>query len=224
MQEAAQVRDLMNEWLSYAGQALKPNVQGFSVWLNDKYHAPKPGLNACADMVPPEAEGYPMEYAMGFLWGKLMRYTHIWIKVAFQDMPLKGFEDFGILKNIAFLQNPTKKEVAHHALMEQSTAFEVLKRMQKLGFVIEAPDANDKRIKRVMLTPDGEKVLKQAEEKAIRTCGLLMGELGHQNKKHLYTTLHTLTQFHDRLYEEGPEVIHRRFLDETIKPNEVDQC
>lgn len=97
-----------------------------------------------------------VEAILGYHLGLLLSYTEAWVKLAFRDLPITGFGDFGVLKFIEQARQPTKNAVAESMVMEPSTCFEILKRLQKKGLIKESPDPHDKRAKRVSLTDQGK--------------------------------------------------------------------
>ncbi|MGM9625166.1 MAG: MarR family winged helix-turn-helix transcriptional regulator [Eubacteriales bacterium] len=55
------------------------------------------------------------------------------------------------------------KEIEHHFQVAQPTITGIISRMEKKGLVESSQDSSDKRMKRIRMTPSGEKYLAEAE-------------------------------------------------------------
>jgi DNA-binding MarR family transcriptional regulator len=139
---------------------------------------------------------------IGFLLGTIMGYAEHWSKLGFQDLPIRGFMEFGILKFIEMSGHPSKKTVAEKSLAENSTVFECLKRLIRQELIMEYADNQDRRVKRVCLTRQGEEITTRATEKAQQLSSLLVGDLTREEKAGLTAILNRLNTFHQHLYQE----------------------
>ena len=123
-----EIIELLQYWKSYSDKGLGSNLGRFGLWLNEQKNQAK------NTEVPNEFQVSP-NIKIGFLLGHIMAFGEIWTKLAFRDLPIQHFHDFGTLRFIEAQINPTKKEIAEDSFMEQSSCFEALKRMTKNGLI-----------------------------------------------------------------------------------------
>ncbi|MEL7002963.1 MAG: MarR family winged helix-turn-helix transcriptional regulator [Bacteroidota bacterium] len=185
-----QVIRLLEYWKEFIKRGLGQDFENFGKWLTKETEREKE--------IPKDYESPNM--TIGFLLGGLMGYSEVWTKMTFRNLPIQNFHDFGTLKFIEALKNPTKKEVAEDSLVEASTCFEAIKRLVKNGLLVEETDQSDKRVKRVRLTAEGLKVTDEATRQASLLSNLLVGDLSEEEKKTLIGILKKLDHFHEDLY------------------------
>ncbi len=188
-----EIIELLQYWKSYSDKGLGSNLGRFGLWLNEQKNQAK------NTEVPNEFQVSP-NIKIGFLLGHIMAFGEIWTKLAFRDLPIQHFHDFGTLRFIEAQINPTKKEIAEDSFMEQSSCFEALKRMTKNGLIKDETDKHDKRVKRVKITQKGKKILEKATHQSMVLSDLLVGDLTEDEKLQLITLLEKLGSFHIDLY------------------------
>jgi len=71
--------------------------------------------------------------------------------------------------------------VIYHTLNELSTGLNLLANLKKLGYITEHDDPEDKRSKRLQLTPKGEKVLHECYLRFMRVPEMLFMEMTTQD-------------------------------------------
>jgi DNA-binding MarR family transcriptional regulator len=90
---------------------------------------------------------------------RIARLHAIYIQIALKDLKLSHFEEFSLISAIAQLENPRKTEVIYHTINELSTGLSLLSGLIKNRVIIEYDDPEDKRSKRLRLTPKGGRLL-----------------------------------------------------------------
>ncbi|MEM6523742.1 MAG: MarR family winged helix-turn-helix transcriptional regulator [Bacteroidota bacterium] len=193
-----EILKLLGFWKTYTEQGLGNNLSHFGLWLNNE-------LTKTETEKIPDQFNISTNVKIGFLLGHIMAYGEVWIKLAFRDLPIQHFHDFGTLRFIQVHKNPTKKEIAEDSMMEQSSCFESLKRLTKAGLLIDQADKNDKRVKRVKLTKIGNQVLEAATKQSFALSDLLVGDLNPDEKEQLIRLLEKLGKFHEHLYQNSPK-------------------
>ncbi|HMQ48796.1 MAG TPA: MarR family winged helix-turn-helix transcriptional regulator [Saprospiraceae bacterium] len=179
-----------SEDLSLFGEWLKQRSGQEADYLTDEPSVNEAGLDIMAS----------------YLIGKLSSYVETWVKISYQDLPILSLGDFGIIKTVESLGNPTKKEIAAQSIMERTTCMESIKRMIRLGLLEEYTDQVDKRLKRVMLTSEGQHLTALLNKKMMSLGILLMGNLNEVEKKSLVVILKKLNDFHDNLYQKRDDL------------------
>jgi DNA-binding MarR family transcriptional regulator len=96
---------------------------------------------------------------------RIARIHMIYIQIAMNGMKIQHFEEFSLLSAIANLKNPRKTEVIYHTINELSTGLNLLAGMKKRGWIREQANREDKRSKRLSLTPNGKKILEGCYER-----------------------------------------------------------
>jgi len=190
---------LLQYWQEYLELSPQPSLERFSEWLRDKLN---PSVENDEMQVPGQYQ-ISLNMSVGFLLGQIIAYGEIWTKVAFRNLPIQHFHDFGTLMFIERNDNPTKKEIAEDSLQEQSSCFEAIKRMTRDGLLKDKEDKEDKRVRRVSLTSKGKEVVASAMEQAYYLSDLLVGDLTDEEKKELVKALQKLGSFHEALYRSG---------------------
>ena len=194
MSEGKAIHELVGYWLEYAEKRSDSSLLAFSKWLQNRL---KP-INADQNKMETNIENVRLE--IGQVFGRLINYTENWGKLAFKDLPIRQFEDFGILMTVQHIGNPSKNELANLLIIEKSTVFEIIKRLVRDGLLKESIDQDDKRIRRVSLTKEGGKIAEKARQQAMKVSVLLMGD---SNDEEIYTFLEKfkeLDRFHELKY------------------------
>jgi DNA-binding MarR family transcriptional regulator len=115
------------------------------------------------------------------LMDRIARIHMIYIQIAMKGMKIQHFEEFSLLSAIANLKNPRKTEVIYHTINELSTGLNLLAGMKKRGYINEQDDPEDKRSKRLSLTPKGKKILEGCYERFSKIPELLFKEINNED-------------------------------------------
>jgi DNA-binding MarR family transcriptional regulator len=126
--------------------------------------------------MPPRAD-----IILAKLIDRISRIHMIYIQIAMNGMKIQHFEEFSLLSAIAHLKTPRKTEVIYHTINELSTGLNLLAGMKKLGYINERDDPDDKRSKRLSLTPKGKKILQGCYERFSKIPELLFKDLNHED-------------------------------------------
>jgi len=208
MTDLDELMEVLARWKDFKNQQGK-GLANFGKYLQDKH---------------PEKGKVPIDFAvegienddfavLGRLWGRLSRFTHFLTKKAFQDLPLKSFDDFGILMYVSIKKNPKKTDIINYSLLENSTCFEIIKRLVRQNLLTEEADPQDRRSIQVQLSKQGLEVLSKAVIKAYQTAKILAGDLSKQQRSDLLQLLGQLDHFHSFLHEVYPN----ENMEETLK-------
>lgn len=107
--------------------------------------------------------------------------------MAYSNKALEGtgfdqIEEFGILVTIYNMGNPIKSEAIYNNIIELSSGTNMLIRMKKRGLVSEDEDIDDKRVKRLKVTPKGEQALQKAKDEVLKVAYMMMHDLSDGDK------------------------------------------
>lgn len=84
-------------------------------------------------------------------------------------------------------------ELAHSLGLEKSSATGLVDRVVRRGLVDRAPDSQDRRACRIMLTDEGSWVAQKAHDEVVARLEALAGELPQTDRNHLVSMLARLT-------------------------------
>jgi len=194
MKEGEAIKDLFSHWVAYSDKRSNYSIKDFSKWLYTK-------LNPIEETDTRNMREKKME--LGHMFGRLSNFAQLWGKLAFKDLPIRHFEDFGVLSGVKYMDAPSKNEIVNLLLNEKSTAFEIIKRLVRDGLLMEEIGKEDKRIRTVKLTPYGEEIFKIAELQTAKVSQLLMGDSSDEEILELLEKLKELNRFHTNKYEKG---------------------
>jgi DNA-binding MarR family transcriptional regulator len=114
---------------------------------------------------------------------KFSKFYEIYSNKALEGTGVRQIEEFAILAIIFNKKNPIKSEVIYDSLLELSSGTNMLIRLIKKGLVIEKADEEDKRVKRLSLTRDGEQVLRKAMQQVLLVESMMVSNLTEEDKQ-----------------------------------------
>ena len=200
MKELERLRELIDYWIEFSKSHKNEGLSAFGKWLYNRTAQPKQSGNPDFSV----DEIYSKKMQLGYLFGQLSNFTDLWGKLAFKDLPIRSFEDYGILKEVEYKKSPSKNELAGTLVNEKSTAFEIIKRLIRDGMLKEHIDPEDKRIRRVQLTDYGKKIAQQADQMAAKVSELLVGHSTDEEIDLLLKIFSELETFHSNLHSNVP--------------------
>src|SRR5450755_2999705 len=115
------------------------------------------------------------------LMDRIARIHMIYIQIAMKGMKIQHFEEFSLLSAIAQLKNPRKTEVIYHTINELSTGLSLLGGLLKKSCITEYDDPEDKRSKRLRLTPKGDKLLRACYKQFSRIPEMMLMEVPEED-------------------------------------------
>ncbi|MBT1684981.1 MarR family winged helix-turn-helix transcriptional regulator [Dawidia soli] len=117
------------------------------------------------------------------IMGRISKLNMQYASKALSGTGLGQIEEFGILVHIKQNVNPRKTDVIYASLLELSSGSDMLKRLQKRGFVREYVDEDDRRSKRLALTAKGETAVDQCHQRIVQNARMLLHDLDDADKK-----------------------------------------
>lgn len=197
------------------------DILSFTLWLNShlgrKEREKSGGKEKVTDVNSVLGFEYTMEAKISTLLTNLFKYAKHYTKYALDDSPLATLDDFGFLASLGYNENMTKTELSHHNLLEITSGNEIIKRLLKSGFIEEYDDPNDRRSKRVKITPLGLKVLHETFIRMDQVSNIVAADLNTEEKIHLLNILNKMDDFHRKIHDNdwksNLEDINRKYLD-----------
>ncbi len=148
-----------------------------------------------------EKSAVSLNAKLASLTGKLSRYASHYSKMALSGLPLNNVEDWVYLMQLVIMGEPTKSELIYEMISEFPSGIDVIKRLIKNKLVTEFPDANDKRSKRLRITPEGIQFIQMSLPKMEQVGEMAFDKLKESEKYVLIGILEKLAQFHKQHFK-----------------------
>ncbi len=197
--EAKQVLDWLASYREAQGTDTALRPADFGQWLQQQ----EPG----AEAPPPAADGL-ISMHLGFM----ANYAAFYARRLFRETAIYSMTDWAFLATLLQMGPMSKTELIQHNILEKSSGTEVLKRLQKQGFIEEARHPEDGRIRIVRLTAKGKSTVEAANERIQPMGQLVTGDLSAADKQQLLRLLQRLHQFHQPIFREKKEAEIARLL------------
>jgi DNA-binding MarR family transcriptional regulator len=153
---ANQTAELVKEWALYEESYPETSIEDFCRYYLISVREKQDNKGALAGKIPPHAAS-----AMAKLMGRLVRlYTSFGLQTL-KKVGITNFDDFTYLASIFLLKDPNKTEVINENVHELSSGLLIINRLIEKGYVREYTDDNDRRSKRLRLTPEGDGKLQE---------------------------------------------------------------
>ena len=171
--------------------------------------------------ITPNEFGVPIDgQILGYL-GRMGRFATIYSKKALQEAALNNIDDWLYLLCALEMGAPKKSELINALLSEFPSGIDVIKRMIAAGYLAEFPDQEDKRSKRVRITPAGIEKVQACLPQMQKVGQMALGILTTTEKQFLVNILDRLDRFHEGHYKttrtEGFEALHQLLTNAQTK-------
>jgi DNA-binding MarR family transcriptional regulator len=169
--------ELVNHWGEYEQKNPKGSIEDFCRHFLAHQHQKKMKGTLVGGVVPSLNDGLLLK-----IIGRISKLNMAYANIALKGTGLNQIEEFGILQTIRKEKNPKKTEVIYANLFELSSGTDMLNRMKERGLIKEYGDQEDKRSKRIELTPRGERVSEICIASIERNAIMLMHDLSDDDK------------------------------------------
>jgi DNA-binding MarR family transcriptional regulator len=217
------VIDLVNQWAAYSMNHPNADLAGFCLYYlteQNRLVSPKPAMqhspvveenglrdekwvesltgkaNRSLVAVRPEAR-------LGALVGRLAKYAYFYSKKAMFPLDFKSIDDPVYLIVLVQMGTPKKSELIYEMMAEFASGIDVINRLVKMELMEEFPDEQDKRSKRLRITPKGLAVIQQAFPVMDRVADVAYSSLSEGEKALLVQILDKLDRYHADHYRQS---------------------
>ncbi|HTF28684.1 MAG TPA: winged helix DNA-binding protein [Flavitalea sp.] len=164
--------ELVTEWATFEEQHPEESLEAFCrhYLISKREKQEDPGF--LEGIVPTHKKSLLTKLLV-----KIVRMQNVYLALATKDIAIKQPEEFYFLSVIRNLKSPKKTEVIYHTVNELSNGLNILNSLIDQGYISEQKDPEDKRSKRVKITPKGEKILSACYKKIHAVSDMLFLEM-----------------------------------------------
>lgn len=170
--------ELVNLWGAFATQHPDASIEDFCRHLLIHKRETENKGPLLGGVVPMHTDGMLMK-----LIGRIHKLHVFYASAAFEGTSLGQLEEFGLLATIQQRGNPKKSELIYSNLLELSSGTDMVNRLKYKGLVKEFDDKDDKRSKRLSLTPLGEKTMSVCIHRVLRLAKMMLYEMTEDDKQ-----------------------------------------
>jgi MarR family transcriptional regulator, lower aerobic nicotinate degradation pathway regulator len=130
----------------------------------------------------------------------MYRYAKGYIKKALEASTLLTLDDFGYLAAVWQEGDLTKTQVIEKNIHEKNTGMEIIKRLIANNLLEQYDDLQDKRSKRLKITPLGQAELFKSFDGMLKVSQIIAGKLSSAERIQLFYLLSKLNDFHNPIF------------------------
>jgi DNA-binding MarR family transcriptional regulator len=192
------VQSLLEKAKDFRKSGGAPNLSEFSSWLNEQIVHQEEDL-------PFLFPGESVESAASKYIIYLYRYAKGYGKKLLKDTPLSSIDDVPYLLMLLFSGPSTKMELIQANVHEKTTGMEILNRLLRLGLVEQHFNLDDKRSRKLSISPEGQKLMLELMKGMDSLSAIVSGNLAPNERSSLLKILHKLNDFHLNVHQESKE-------------------
>lgn len=192
------VQSLLEKAKEFRKSGGTPNLSEFSSWLSEEFTHQEVSL-------PFLFPGESVESAASKYIIYLYRYAKGYGKKLLKDTPLSSIDDVPYLLMLLFSGPSTKMELIQANVHEKTTGMEILNRLLRLGLVEQQFNPDDKRSRKLSISPEGQKLMLNLMNGMDTLSAIVSGNLQTKERVNLLKMLHKLNDFHLHVHQEAKE-------------------
>jgi DNA-binding MarR family transcriptional regulator len=116
------------------------------------------------------------------LIGRINKLNMNYTSSALEGTGLHQVEELGILLTVQQQKNPRKTEIIHNNLFKLTSGTNLIGRLKERGLINEYNDGDDKRSKRIELTPAGKGAIELARIRMGKVSKMMVNDLSDDDK------------------------------------------
>jgi len=199
------LKEVLEELESYESNHENISMDGFRDFLTQKKELEKNNTIEIGELKDDTLQrmnnqSFGMDNQITYLIGMMWKYAKHYVKDGFKDLPINGLDDFGFL---AALSNDSmnKTDLINKNIVEIPSGMDIIKRLEKKGFIVSVQNPNDKRSKLLNITPVGRGVVGMTIGKLQQIAKIVIGDLTEKEQKELLKSLEKLNYFHSKIHQ-----------------------
>lgn len=192
------VQSLLEKAKEFRKSGGAPNLSEFSAWLSEEFTHQEVSL-------PFLFPGESVESAASKYIIYLYRYAKGYGKKLLKDTPLSSIDDVPYLLMLLFSGPSTKMELIQANVHEKTTGMEILNRLLRLGLVEQQFNPEDKRSRKLSISPEGQKLMLNLMKGMDTLSAIVSGNLQSKERINLLKLLNKLNDFHLQVHQDAKE-------------------
>lgn len=124
------------------------------------------------------------------------KYFKLYCRDVLHDSVISTPDEFSFLLHLNMVDSYRKMELIHIHLLEAPSGIEVIKRLLNRGLITEFNDPDDKRAKRVKISPEGKELVDKLSPQMDEVYAKMLADLSVKGKMHLASYLKSLNDYH----------------------------
>lgn len=186
-------------------QEHSPDLAGFKRWIYENHIQNE--LSTAEPEWEGKVNGRSPESVINTLLVHLNRYARTYSKSAIVGSGFSTQEEFIYLINLKAFGAMTKMQLIKKNIQEKPVGMQIINRLLKQEWVIQANSEADKRSKVISITAKGEEALERQMHKIRQATQFVTGNLTYTEKMELIRLLNKLDKFHQPIFQQnlGPE-------------------
>lgn len=170
--------ELVNKWAEFEEKHPNSSIEDFCRYQLIHKRELENSQPLVGGVVPNLSAGLLLK-----ILGRIHKINMSYASAALEGTGITQLEEFGLLLSIQQQKAPRKTEVVYLNLLELSSGSDMLSRLKKRGLIDEYVDEEDKRSKRLTLTPAGEQVIKQCKQRVAMVANMMMLDVEEDDQK-----------------------------------------
>lgn len=204
------IKALIDHFEAFEDATGRTDLGQFANWLNNTLNGPQSAKNV-------EFRSEPVEQGILQSFGELSHHARHYVKKLVRDTALSSWNDLVMVIVLYHRGSQRKSDVIQQSLMDLSPGIEVLKRLIKRGIIIEEPDPEDKRAKRVELTREGRELYESLQSEMHVAGQIVAGNLTAKEKWLILPLLQKLVHFHQPIFVDDANASLQEIFSKYIK-------
>lgn len=131
---------------------------------------------------------------------RIARLEEFYIRKYLVDLPLNSRLEYLFLFTVDGLEKAKKTDLINIHLVEYTTGMDTIRRLIKNNLLYELPDVQDKRAKLLVLTKEGDSVLKKANRRMEEARSQFLACISPNKWKKALPVLNEIDVFHSDIY------------------------
>ncbi|MCU0324152.1 MAG: MarR family transcriptional regulator [Spirosomaceae bacterium] len=185
--------ELVNLWAKYEEENADLTIEDFCVkFLAENVEKP---------IHISDTQGIPVDGQLAGLIGRLNKYASLYCKKALEHVGMNNIDDWVYLISLHDMGTPKKSELIYEMVSEFPSGIDIIKRLVASELVVEFPDEQDKRSKRLKITPKGIQVLYESFPYMSKVGEMAFDTMNMSEKTMVLNILKRLDNYHAGHYK-----------------------
>ena len=204
------IKQLIDLWETYEDEVREEhNLLNFSEWMAEKIKEQSiinSKISKKREIYPhTETEAYlnkldPKSRFQEYIL-RIARFEEFYIRKYLIDLPLNSRLEYLFLYTVNNLEKAHKTDLINIHLVEYTTGMDTIKRLINNELLNELPDEQDRRAKILILTKEGEVVLKMANKRMDEARNMFLACISPNKWKKTLSVLNEIDEFHSSIYQ-----------------------